>query len=217
LRAAEQTHGRIDARVSLLNRPELLSTYWRTDFSSDPTTGDINGDNTADWAVTGGGTFDTTKLINGIWYATGALETRPFNDFTTTTTIEARCRNTTVGGNGAVIHINADRQAGLYAPLLVYVQRQSDGTQTLSLHGKTSDSTTKQLFARQKLSSDFVRFRITVLPQYDVVNLAINDEDQGTFTYPIYTAASTTDRYLTMYADTSLAEFDYVEVRGAAP
>jgi hypothetical protein len=217
LQASAQSHARVDGSIPLANLPELLTSYWRTDFSSDPTTINANGDAVADWAVAGGGTFDTTKLINGIWFATGALETRPLNDFTTTTTIEARCRNTTVGGNGAVIHINADRQAGLYAPLLVYVQRQADGTQSLSLHGKTSDSTTKQLFARQKLSSDFVRFRITVLPQYDVVNLAINDEDQGTFTYPIYTAASTTDRYLTMYADTSLAEFDYVEVRGAAP
>ena len=31
------------------------------------------------------------------------LETRPLSDFTNITTVEARCRNTTVGGNGAVL------------------------------------------------------------------------------------------------------------------
>ena len=47
------------------------------------------------------------------------------------------------------------------------------------------------------------------------MNLAINDEDQGTFTYPTYAPSSTTDRFLTLYGDTSQAEFDYVDVRVA--
>ena len=151
--------------------------------------------------------------LNGVWTATGAIETRPLADFTTTTTVEVRCRNTSVGGNGAVVRINADRQGGQYAPLLVYVQRQSDGTQTLTLNGKTSDAATKQLFSRTKLPSGFVRFRLTILPQNNVVNLQINDEDQGTYTYPTYAPSSTTDRYLTLFADTSAAEFDYVDAR----
>jgi hypothetical protein len=60
-----------------------------------------------------------------------------------------------------------------------------------------------------------VRFRLTILPQNNVVNLQINDEDQGTFTYPTYAPSSTTDRFLTVYADTSQAEFDYADVRVA--
>ncbi len=124
----------------LRNTPELLSAYWRTDFDRDPTATNGNGDTVADWALTGGGTFDSTKLSNGIWTATGAIESRPLADFTTTTSVEVRCRNTSTGGNGAVMCINADRQGGQYAPLLVYVQLQSDGTQTLTLNGKTDDS-----------------------------------------------------------------------------
>ena len=121
-----------------------------------------------------------------------------------------------VGGDGAVVRINADRQSSLYAPLLVYVQRQSDGTQTLTLWGKPSDAATKLLFSRPGLGAGFVRFRLTVLPENDLVNLHINDEDQGTFTYPLYAPASPNDRFLTLYADTSLAEFDYVDVRVAS-
>jgi hypothetical protein len=208
------THARMDASVPLANSPEVLSAYWRTDFDSNPTASNVNGDAVADWALAGGATFDGGTLINGVWHASGALESRPLSDFTSTTIVSASCRNTTVGGNGAVIRINVDRQGGLHAPLLVYVKCQSDGTQTLSLCGKTSDAATKELFSRTRLSSDFVRVRLTIVPQFDLVNLAINDEDQGTFSYPTY-APTSTDRFVTLYADTSLAEFDYVDVRVA--
>lgn len=215
LQAGSQTHSRIDARIPLGNFPELLSAHWRADFSINPTTTNANGDGVADWAVAGNGTFDAATLINGAWYATGALETRPLSNFATTTIVETRCRNTTVGGNGAVVRINADRQGGQYAPLLVYIQRQSDGSQTLTLNGKTSDAAIKQLYTHANLSSEFVRFRLTILPQNNVVNISINDEDQGTFNYPTYAPSSSSDSYLTLFADTSLAEFDYVDVRVA--
>jgi prepilin-type N-terminal cleavage/methylation domain-containing protein len=213
LQSGNQSHSRVDASIPLRNSPELLATYWRTDFDRSPASSDANGDATTDWAVTGGGTFDTTKLSSGIWTATGAIETRPLSDFTTTTTVEVCCRNTSVGGNGAVTAIYLDRQSGVYAPLLVYVQKQSDGSQTLTLYGKTNDTTVKQLCKRSKLSSGLIRFRLTVLPANDVVNLQINDEDQGTFAYPRYAPTGTTDRYLTVYTDTSASEFDYVDLR----
>jgi hypothetical protein len=141
------------------------------------------------------------------------LQTRPLSDFTTTTTVEVRCRNTSLGGNGAVLQIYADRQGGQYAPLLVHVQRQSDGTQKLTLLGRTSDSAATTLCGRDRLTSDFVRYRLTILPANNLVNLRINDEDQGTFTYPTYAPSSTNDRYATVFANTSTAEFDYVDVR----
>ena len=213
LQAGNQTHARIDASIPLRNSPELLATYWRTDFDRDPTTTNGNGDTVSDWAVTGGGAFDTTKLAGGIWTATGALETRPLADFTTTTTVEARCHNTSVGGKGTTIAIYADRQNSLYGPIVVYLQKQSDGSQTLILNGKTSDTVFKQLFTRSKLSSGFIRVRVTIVPQSDIVNLQINDEDQGTFTYPRYAPSSTSDRYLQITSDTSSSEFDYVELR----
>jgi len=214
LQSADQAHGRVEASIPLVNVPEILTSFWRADFSSNPTTTNANGDAAADWAVSSG-SFDATKLINGVWHTAGALETRPLGDFTTTTIVEGRCRNTTVGGNGAAVRINADRQGGTYAPLLVYVRLQADGTQTLTLSGKSSDAATVTLCTRQRLASDFVRFRLILSPQNNVVNLYINDEDQGAFTYPTYAPSSSSDRFLTLYADTSLAEFDYIDVRVA--
>jgi hypothetical protein len=213
LQAGSQSNARIDASAPLRNLPELLTTYWRADFDRNPTTTNSNGDLVSDWSFTGTGSFDPSKLSGGVWTATGAIETRPLADFITTTIVEARCRNTGTGGNGAVLNINVDRQGGQYAPLLVYLQRQSDGTQTLTLNGRTADNTNKKLFSRANLSSGFVRYRLTILPANNLVNITINDEDQGTYTYPTYSPTATTDRYLTLYADTSAAEFDYVDAR----
>jgi hypothetical protein len=212
LQSGSEAHSRIDARIPLCNSPELLTSYWRADFGSNPTSSNFNGDAVSDWAFTGG-SFSAATLINGVWHANGSLETRPLNNFTTNTIVEASCRNTTVGGNGAVLAINADRQGGQYAPLMVYVQRQSDGSQTLTLYGKTSDSATKLLCSRSKLPNGFVRFRLTIVPQNNVVNLAINDEDQGTFVYSTYAPSTSTDAYVSISQNTSLAEFDYVDVR----
>jgi hypothetical protein len=212
LQSGGQSHARIDTSVPLVNLPERLSAYWRADFDRDPTNTDSNGDGIPDWAMGAGGSFDSANLINGIWHATGALQTRPLNDFTKTTIVDVCCRNTSVGGNGAVVHISADRQSGLHAPLTVIVKLQTDGTQTLTLLGKTSDSNSVTLFSYPRLSNDFVSFRLTIVPHLNLVNLHINDEDQGAYAYPVY-APSTSDRYVTMYADASLAEFDYADVR----
>ena len=98
--------------------------------------------------------------------------------------------------------------------MTVRVQRQGDGSQTLTLTGKSNDATDVTLFQRANLSSDFVRYRLTILPANNVVNIAINDVDEGTYSYPTY-APTNDDRFLAMYQDTSSAEFDYVELRVA--
>ena len=213
IQAGDKTHARIDASIPLSNSPELLTSYWRTDFDRDPTTTNANGDTTSDWATSDGSAFDNSKLLSGVWTATGDLQTRPLNDFATTTTLEARCRNTSAGGNGTLIALYADRVNGNYGPIIVNIQKQSDGSQTLTLNGKSSDVVTKQLFVLTGLSSDFIRLRLPVVPASDIVNIEINDEDQGTFTYPRYAPSTTSDRYLSLSSNVSGSEFDYVELR----
>jgi hypothetical protein len=206
------THSRVESSAPLINNPELLSAYWRTDFDRDPTTDDITRNGTLDWVKTGGGAF--SGAAGGIWSVSGAIESRPKSDFATFTIVEARCRNTGTGGNGAVLKIQADRQGGTHAPFEVRVQRQADLTQTVSLYGKSNDATDVLLFQRKNLSSDFVRLRLSILTAHNVVNLAINDVDEGTYAYPTF-APSNDNRFLTTFADTSTAEFDYVEIRVA--
>lgn len=214
LQCGSAAHSRIEASVPLLNRPELLSAYWRTDFDRNPTSDDVTRDGTSDWVTASGGAFNGAS--SGIWNVSGAIESRPQSNFTAITTVEARCKNTGIGGLGAVLRIQADRQGGLHAPLEVRVQRQADATQTqvVSLYGKSSDATDVLLCQRKNLSSDFVRLQLTIIPSHNLVNLKINGNDEGTFTYPTY-APTSDNRFLTAFADTSTAEFDYVEVRVA--
>jgi hypothetical protein len=211
LQPGSESSSRVNASIPLENRPELLSAYWRTDFDADPTTTDVTHDGVADWAMASG-TFNTAKLVDGVWQVTGEIESRAKNDFTTITIVEVRCRNTAVGGNGAVARINVDRQGGTHAPLEVRLQRQSDATQTLTLYGKSNDATYVQLFERKGLPSSLIRYRLTILPADNLVNLAIENEDQGTFSYPTYTPSGD-NRFLTLYTDTSSSEFDYAEIR----
>jgi hypothetical protein len=212
LQTGSTTDSRVNVSTPLENSPELLSAYWRADFSRDPTAIDVTRDGTLDWKTTSGAPFDTSTLVGGVWHAGGSLQSQPVNNFTNVTTIEASCRNTSVGGNGAVLQIGANWTAGLHAPIFFRLQLQSDNTQTLSLYGKSSDSTNALLYQCAHLTNGFVRVRLTILPANNLVNLQINDEDEGTFSYPTY-APSADDRYVTMYNDTSNAEFDYVEVR----
>jgi len=211
LQAGENASSRVDASIPLENTPELLSAYWRTDFDADPTATDVTRDGTNDWTMASG-SFNAANLVDGVWQASGTIESRAKNDFATDTIVDVRCRNTAVGGNGAVVRINADRQGGTHAPLEVRLQRQSDATQTLTLYGKSSDATYVQLFERENLPSSLIRYRLTILPANNLVNLSIEDEDQGTFAYSTYTP-SNDDRFLTLYSDTSSSEFDYVEIR----
>jgi hypothetical protein len=219
LQTSAQSHSRVDAGLSLTNLPELLSAYWRTDFDTDPTVSDVNGDGAADWQaavadeVAGSVPYDSDTLVGGLWMVGGKLQTQPMNDFANPTTINVRFRNTSsVGGNGAVVKINADWGNVLYAPLTAKVRMEPDGTQTFSLVGKSNDTTDVVLLQQSNLSGDFVRCCLTILPELDLVNVRINDEDLGTFSYPTY-APLTTNRLVAVYGDTTDAQFDYVEVR----
>jgi hypothetical protein len=219
LQTSTQAHSRVDASISLANSPELLSAYWHTDFDSDPTASDVNGDGTPDWQgvaaveVLGAPTYDPDTASGGLWYASGKLQTQPMNNFSSTTAVEVRFRSTSAaGGNGAVVKINADWGSGLHAPLFAKVQMQPDGTQTFSLLGRSNDTTDVVLMQEPNLDGEFVRCRLTILPEHDLVNVCVNDEDLGTFTYPTF-ASSASDRLMSVYGDTTSAQFDYVEAR----
>jgi len=219
LQTSAQTHSRVDASISLTNLPELLSAYWRTDFDSDPTLSDVNGDGTADWQaaeaveVAGAVPYNPALVVGGLWVVSGKLQTQPMNDFANPTTIEVRFRSTSMAGSsGAVVRINADWGNGLHAPLLAKLQKQPDGTQYFSLVGKSNDTTDVVLFEQSDLNGEFIRCRLTILPEHDLVNVCINDEDMDTFEYPTY-AATTTDRLVAVYGDTTYAQFDYIAVR----
>ena len=93
LQAGGDSQARVDSTARPVNAPEALSAVWESEFNTDPTTLDMNGDGLGDWAPATG-TFDPAGVSGGIWNATSNLVTAPDNDFTQLTTVELRFRCT---------------------------------------------------------------------------------------------------------------------------
>lgn len=203
LQTDDASHSRIESAISLENEPQLASSIWRADFepaAPNPTAIDLDGDDNLDWAMASG-SFAVNTVSGGIWTVSGTLQSRPLNDFANVTCIDARCRL------GGVLRINADRQAGTHGPLIVRVVSAS-GKQTLTLTGETAAATEKTLATVERLPTNWVRFRLLIVPQQNCVRLIVNDRLIGTYKYPTYNT-NTTERFIAVSG--AGAQFDYIE------
>lgn len=203
LQTDDASHSRIESAVSLENEPQLVSSVWRADFepaAPDPTAIDLDGDDNLDWEMASG-SFAVNTVSNGMWTMSGAIQSRPLNNFTDVISIDARCRL------GGVLRINADRSGGTHGPLIVRVVSAS-GKQTLTLSGETAASTEKVLAAVERLPTNWVRYRLLIVPQQNCVRLMVNDRTIGTYTYPTYNT-NTAERFISVSG--AGAQFDYVE------
>jgi len=210
LRTRDEPGSRVVTTTQTLNCPELLSGWWEADFDRDPRL-DHNGDGNDDW-VDGTGTFTPASLIGGVWQADSKLETAPDNDFVGLTTVDVRFRNTSIGGDGAVLRINADWSGGTYAPILACLQLQTDATQMLTVYKRTDESTSVRLVVVPGLSMDFVPLRLVIDPDLDTVSVTVDGVHRGTYGYSQFVPPEG-KRYVTIYPDVSSAEFDYISVR----
>ena len=134
---------RREVAVRLVNRPQVLSALWETDFKADPTLLDLDADGSADWAVSGGGLFDPTGLMgNGIWSAKGLLETNDGYDFNQPTTVDLRLRDTLANGIGGGTKLRVDRQTGSHAAITVDLSKVDAASQRLQITTWQGDFTT---------------------------------------------------------------------------
>jgi hypothetical protein len=202
------------ATAPLYNHPEMLTGKWELDFTKNPTTVDINGDGASDFVVHGGGSFDTSKLVGGVWKSTGAqqLDTNPGNDFSKPTVIDLKMRNASVGGNGAVFSLNALRSGSNCVPVSASLALQSDGTQKLTISKKTNDSTTVPLIMLTGLPAQAVSLHLIIDPAIAGISITVNDVQRGTFPLSTY-ASSDASRYASLTGNGSTAEFSYLRIR----
>ena len=199
--------------AAFLNHPELLSDYWELKFDKNPTTVDVNGDTLGDWVVNGSGLFNMSLISNGIWQASSTqLNTNPAKDFTKTTLVDLRFRNTGVGGNGATFSVNALRTNSICAPISASLIKQPDGTQTLTLATKTSDSITKTLIRIPGLPSQLVLVHLIIAPITSSVSISVNAVPYGTFKVSPF-ASSDGNRFASIGASATTAEFSYARIR----
>jgi len=199
--------------AAFLNHPELLSDCWELKFDKNPTAIDVNGDTLSDWVVNGSGSFSMPMMTNGIWQAASAqLNTNPARDFTKTTLVDLRFRNTSVGGNGAAFSVNALRTNTICAPIIASLMKQVDGTQTLTLATKTSDSITKTLIRIPGLPSQLVLVHLIIDPITSSVSISVNAVPYGTYKVTPF-ASSDGNRFASIGASGTTAEFSYARIR----
>lgn len=215
MQIGDSAYSRVDAGTNLLNTPELLSAFWKVDFDADPTTADADFDGNSDW-VEETGTFDPASLAGGVWQADEAdgvaLRTSPDNDFTDVTTVDIKCRNTSVGGSGANFWMHFDRTGSGYGELYTSVALQTDGTQTARIYsGDGIDDTL--LVEVPNLSSGFVHLRLVIVPDTDLVAVWVDQVFRGSFNY--FRFNNHNKRYFIAQPLGSDAEFDYISVRVA--
>lgn len=197
--------------VSMFNRPQVLAAAWETDFSSDPTAADSDGNGIADWIGSGSDVSDGS-IANGVWTADTTLHSNPGNDFITPTAVHVRFRNTTAGGDGAQVWINADRSGGYVAPIRASLQRQADLTQTLTVYKVDALERKIPLIQVPKLTTDFVSLRLLIDPTRDTVNVRVEGYDAGTFSYE-RKLANDNIRSVTLLTSGSTSQFDHVSIR----
>ena len=203
----------LQTTAAFLNHPELLSGKWELKFDQNPTSVDTNGDGAGDWTVNGGGTFNMASLVNGVWQTNSTqLNTSPNNDFIKTTIVDLKFQNTSVGGNGATFSIHALRSGDTCAPILAYLKKQLDGTQTLTLATKISDDSSKTLLNITGLPNQQVLLHLIIDPVTSSVSISANEVQYGTFRVAPF-VSSDSSRSATIGADGSNAEFTYARVR----
>ncbi|WP_146596111.1 hypothetical protein [Novipirellula galeiformis] len=203
--------------LACLNHPELLANQWVTKFLQNPTRMDVNGDGSGDWSVDGGGTFDQDSLVNEVWRTSGTqLNTTPNCDFDTTTVVDVKFQNTSVGGNGATFKINALRSGSTCAPVRAYLQKQTDGSQALTLVTKSNDATTRRLISVTGLPNQPVLLHLIIEPATSSVSLSVNDIQYGTFALSPF-QSSDSNRSACLGTDTSTSEFSYARIRVMEP
>jgi len=193
-----------------LNHPPMASAYWELKFNKDPTTVDVNADQQADWTVAGGGTFNASSLSGGAWQANGAgLNSNPGDNFAKLTIVDLRFSATTTG-SWAGFSINAVRNGASCAPILTQITMQSDGTQTLSVRRKLSDSTTDSLLTVPWLAARPTDLHLVIDPAYGSVGIAVNGSEYGSFAYNAYNSSDpSTSVSLT---SSGAAEFSYLRI-----
>ncbi|MEX0652783.1 MAG: prepilin-type N-terminal cleavage/methylation domain-containing protein [Phycisphaeraceae bacterium] len=203
----------VSGAVHLPNRPSLLAAHWELDFRHDPTALDTNADGEPDWQVVTGQAFATADLkADGVWQARQALRTWPDHDFTEPTMVHLRMRHTTANAGGALAMLYADRSSSLAGPVGAFVQRQSDGTQTVTLLTLDADHDPVALATLPGYHGGMLDVRLLVSPAQRSVHLMVEGVDRGSYRYNRVSNSGLNRALNIMGFYTDAVEFQHVRV-----
>ncbi len=123
---------------------------WWTDFSSDPTALDSNGDAQPDWVIRGGEPFVMAEIASGVWRPTTskALDSFPPVNFTGRTQARVTMRDTQqtapitpTSFAGALFWINLDYQASDFLAVYGSITTPDGAGYELGVFARTAGAT----------------------------------------------------------------------------
>jgi hypothetical protein len=170
-----------------------------------PIYGGRNADEQGELAVEGG---ELRGLLRGLDLDQTPIDVRPrLHELTTAEVCFIPPRR-----QRSEFAINADWSGSSCAALDAVVKLQADGTQTLTVRHEPTTSQKQALVTVAWLPADIVTLRLLIDPSLNTVNVSVNGEENGTYTYA--TSQQTTGLHAArLVGSAGDAEFDYVSIR----
>jgi hypothetical protein len=198
---------------------------WATDFSSDPTALDDNGDAQPDWVIRGGQPFVPAELVAGTWRPTTskALDTSPPVNFTGRTQARVRMRDTNrvppsvpTSFGGALFWINLDYQASDFLAIYGSVTTADGAAYELGVFARTAGPT-ETLGGPHAVTTDaFVVLELDFDPASGAVAAWV-DGAQLPLAVPSRQSVLNSDQWATVIAPQGTGEFDDLWVATCRP
>jgi hypothetical protein len=198
---------------------------WSTDFSSDPTMLDNNGDAQPDWVIRGGAPFDTAELASGVWRPTTskALDTFPPMNFTGRSQARVRMRDTNKiapgapsSFGGALFWINLDYQPSDFLAVYSSITTRDGAAYELGIFAQTNGAT-QTLAGPHALANDsFVLLELDFDPAMGTVAAWV-DGTSLPMAVPGRQTPPNLDQFATAIAPQGTGEFDELWVATCRP
>lgn len=220
LRTGTDASGAVHTAVRTVNEPEVLRAFWTIDAGENPAF-DRNGDGLADFDTTTALVMNPDLMmdtkIGSSWTVPvvgTVLTSAPNHDFADQTTLELQFRDTNATDKqSAMVCLNLDWSGTTNAQIYAAITLEPDATQTLIVSGSSAARGATQWVKVMDLPTDLVALRLLADPARDSVNVRVNGEDRGTYTYGVTNRLTATE-YLQLAPWASAdAEFARVRVR----
>jgi hypothetical protein len=198
---------------------------WSTDFSSDPTVLDDNGDAQPDWVIRGGQSFVTAELESGVWRPTTskALDTFPPVNFTGRTQARVRMRDTNQTAPsvpssfaGALFWINLDYQPSDFLAVFSSITTLDGSSYELGVFARAGGSTQTLAGPLGVPMDAFIVLELDFDPASNTIAAWV-DGTLLPMAAPSRNNVVNTDHFATVIAPQGTGEFDEIWVATCTP
>lgn len=186
----------ISRTVRMLQAPLVTKMFWDTDFDTDPTLADVDGDGVADWSCSGGALPDGS-VAGGLWYADRLLIAEPVVSFSQQM-VTADIRMRSEAGEGPLVYgpNRMDDEGNMKNPIALITQLRQDGEGGQELLFYNDVKPTTPIARINGLPQGLIDIRLILLPNEDLVSIHVRGQEAGTLAldkisddFPAYTFA----------------------------